>query len=380
MEAFTVTGPAKNLIRFARQVAETGAATVSVATFCRPKDPGADLSNQFTSAVQAAGIELDAIPERYRFDIRVVSCLKEIVGRRAPDIVQTHGVKSHFLAWQAGLHRNHRWLALHHGYTTEDWKMRLYNQLNRISLPAAHRVVTVCKPFVDVLASQGVPRDIIRVLPNAIELFASATAGEIAALRQSLGIQEGDRVILSIGRFSREKAHANLVAATARLSRQRHGLRLRLVMVGDGPERRRLQRAVETAGLAECTAFPGHQRQVNAYYGLADLFVLPSHSEGSPNVVLEAMAAGVPIVATAVGGVPEMISHDQSGLLVPAGDPAALAEAMGRLLEDREHAGRLGAAAAEAATARFSADRYRQSLLHIYEELCSAPMRHRGGR
>jgi glycosyltransferase involved in cell wall biosynthesis len=365
MEATTVTGPAKNLIRFARQAG--GAAAVSIVTFFRP----GECPNPFTAAVEAAGIELDAIPERRAFDLRVLPALKEIVARRNPDIVQTHGVKAHFLIRCTGLNRGRRWLAIHHGYTDVDLKMRVYNQFNRLTLPGADRVVTVCWPFVEVLAAQGVKREKIRVLPNAVEPFAAASAAQVAALRQEWGIREGERVVLTVGRFSAEKGHADLVAAVARLAETVRGVRL--VMVGDGLERQRLERAAQAAGLAESIVMPGHRRDMAVWYGMADLFVLPSRSEGSPNALLEAMSAGLPIIATAVGGVPETIAQDRSGLLVPSGDPAALAQAMARLLEDPERAARLGAAAAEDAAARFSVERYRESLLAIYEELCGRP-------
>jgi glycosyltransferase involved in cell wall biosynthesis len=398
IEAATVTGPAKNLIRFCGLARGLGA-EVSIATFCRGGGPApafgqvGDLPhhvphrNQFIDAVRAAGIEIDIIAERFRFDTSVIGQLTEILRRRAPDIVQTHGVKSHFLMRFTGLRRKYRWIAYHHGYTVEDLKMRAYNQLNRWTLPKADRVITVCLPFADMLTRSGVARERIRVLANSIETVPAADEESIRAVRERWGIEPGERVILCVGRFSREKAQADLIRAVARLgktgdsrpvSSMRRGENretgllspvLVLVLVGDGPERERLGQAARAAWLEARVVFAGHQREVGPYYGLADVFVLPSHSEGSPNVLLEAMAAGVPVVATAVGGVPELVENEESALLVRPGDSATMAEAIGRLLADRELAERLARNAAVAVKARFSPDAYARALVGLYGEV-----------
>ena len=116
-------------------------------------------------------------------------------------------------------------------------------------------------------------------------------------------------------------------------------------MVGDGPERARLTALVSTRALIPSFSFLGHRNDVAARLGRADIFVLPSRSEAFPNAVLEAMAAGLPIVASAVGGIPELIDDNSNGLLVPAGDSEALAERLCRLMADEPLAARLGAAA-----------------------------------
>ena len=373
VEAHTVTGPAKNVIQFSRGAGavEEGLPTaeVSIATFFRTgAGPGpAAPSNQFIEAVRAAAVDLDVIRERFRFDPRIITQLEEVLRRRSPNVVQTHGVKSHFLMRFSGLRRCYPWIAFHHGYTDEDLKMRLYDSLNRWSLPAADRVVTVCRPFAATLVRTGVARERIRVLPNSIAGLPRASDEEIRALRQKLGIGQGERVILSIGRLSREKAQVDLIVAAGHLTRLYPDLAFRLVLVGDGPERQTVARAA--AGLGGRVLCVGHQANVRPYYSVADIFVLPSHSEGSPNVILEAMAEAVPIAATAVGGVPETLENEESALLVPAAAPEALAQAMARLLTDDELASRLVRNASATVAARFSPDAYRRSLMAVYAEL-----------
>jgi glycosyltransferase involved in cell wall biosynthesis len=366
MEAYQVSGPAKNLIRFARasRAARNDglrSADVSITTFVR----GQTTDNAFIRAVRGADLKIDVIPEQYPFDVSVVAHLRRILNDHGPHIIQTHGIKAHFLVWAARLNKHRRWIAYHHGYTTENVRMRLYNQLNRITLPAADQVVTVCRPFAEALERTGVQRSRILVLPNSVEEPPPIDPSQLAELRRSLHLRPDERTIVTIGRLSSEKGHMDLIAAIAKL----RPAGVRLVIVGEGIERPALERAIAAEGLQQHVLLAGHSQQVAAYYALADLFVLPSYSEGSPNVILEAMAAGLPIVATNVGGVPELLTQDHSGILVPPHDPAGLAAGMARILNDPALAGRLQHAAREAARG-FSPATYQQALLSLYQDLC----------
>ena len=367
VEATTVTGPAKNLIRFCQMIQADPAAglTISIAAFHRRAAAGSE-SNAFLDAVRAAGIELDVIPERGRFDSSVRRVLGEIIARRRPNILQTHAPKSHFLVRAAGLHRGLRWIAFHHGDTAEDLKMRLYTQLDRWSLRAADRSVTMCEPFADLLVARGVRRDRIQVVPNAMAAAPVVAEEDVKALRDRLEIPSAARVILSIGRLSTEKGHADLLATVPLLLRDHPQLTIRLILVGDGIERPALERAAAAPDLGSSVIFAGHSSNVWPYYSLADVFALPSHSEGSPNALLEAMAAGVPIVACKVGGVPETVEDGRSALLVPPAKPDAMANALARILEDSTLASRLVANASERLVTRFSPESRYQALLQVY--------------
>lgn len=370
LDAAAVTGPAKNLIQFCRgaNAFREGEfpTDVSIATICRgPKGP----ESPFIEAVRAAGIQLDVMEERYRYDPRVFHQLRELMRRRDAGIIETHGVRMHFLARASGLSSRIPWVAFHHGYTAEDLKMLAYNQLDRWSLRRAARIFTDCSPFADQLAGFGIRRERIRVLGSSIEIRDPANPDDVRALREQLAIGAGENVILSVGRLSREKAQADLIAAAAILRRNDPALSFRLVLVGDGPERGRLEAAAAAAGLSRLTVFAGQQNDVRPYFGIARIFALPSISEGSPNVLLESMAAGVPIVSTAVGGVPEMVEHERSALLSPPGDPASLATNIARLISDPALSTRLAAHAAIDVRERFSPDAYRSTVVQAYAEL-----------
>lgn len=390
IEATTVTGPAKNLLSFARLARSPGPAAaglprveVSVATFHRAAPDGGgegEPPNAFVAAARAAGVEVDVIAERFRFDPRAVGGLRSVVERRAPDLVQTHMVKSHFFARLAGLGRARPWVAYHHGYTTTDLKMRAYNRLNRWSLPAAERVITVCGPFAERLAREGVAPERISVRHNSVVAPPPFDGDERRALRERLGADEGTRLVLAVGRLSREKGHADLVRSFAAVRGLHPGLNVRLVIVGEGPERDRVEAEARALGVFGHVVFAGHTSDVRPYYAAADVLALPSHSEGSPNVLLEAMAAGLPVVATAVGGVPEIAEDGESALLVPAREPRAFADALGRVLADGALARGLGGAAAARAVAEFSPESYARGLVEIYRGLLGARAPRAAGR
>jgi glycosyltransferase involved in cell wall biosynthesis len=393
MEATTVTGAARSMLEFCRAAREpqtelSGATRVEVSlvTFERQRDKAPlapeeaeqelesnrrSQPNEFVVAARRLGVEVDVINESFRFDLRVIPQLRRIVRQRRPDIIVTHHVKSHFLLKISRLWREVPWAAFHHGYTTTDAKMRAYNALDRWSLPGAHRVVTVCEAFARELAGKGVRPERISVQHNSIRVEPAASLEEARALRLSLGVRETERLVLVIGRLSREKAHIDLLDAFALLQSSHPELKTKLLIIGDGPERGALERAAQVGGMSERVIFAGQLSDVNAYYAAADVMALPSHSEGSPYVLLEAMAAGLPVVATAVGGVPEMVTDGESALLVAPRDASAMADALHRILTDEELARRLTVKASALILTRYSPETHLQSLVGIYRQTIS---------
>ncbi len=376
VEATTINAVAKNVLEFYRSADELQQTAAdfpiiegSLVTFERRAD-GSGPANVFVSAAREQGLNVEIIPERRRFDLRVLPALRGVAERQRPDLVVSHSVKSHFLVSRSHIWRNIPWVAFHHGYTTTDRKMRVYNLLDRWSLPVADRLVTVCEVFAKELARKtGVPLEKISVQHNSIRARPRTSPTDAQALRLKLEIDRGDSVLLAVGRLSKEKAHVDLLAAFARLRETAPELKYKLVIVGDGPERATLEAAALSKGVASDVIFTGQQSDVDPYYAAADVFVLPSHSEGSPNVLLEAMAANLPIVATAVGGVPEMVKNNESALLVPERDPNAMAAAIKRVLSEQDLALRLTTNAAALVASRYTPGEYVRSLVEIYRDV-----------
>jgi glycosyltransferase involved in cell wall biosynthesis len=367
-ESALVSGPAKNLLQFAR-LARQGAngppVDLQLAVFRRPNAP-----SDLLDAAAAAGVTVHPIPEKRRFDRSVIPALAELVDRVQPGILQSHEVKSHFLVRYSGLHRHCPWVAFHHGYTTRDWRNRLYNQLDHWSLRAARKLVVVNGQFRDRLVRQWIPRERIAVVHNAIdpEWAAAARLPEAAAaLRAKLGIDRDAQVLLIAARLSKEKDHATLLRALAEL-RDKYHRTPRLILLGEGQERPRIEAAIASLGLERQVLLPGWAPS-EPFYGIADVAVLSSLSEGSPNAILEAIGAGVPVVATAVGGIPEIVTDGDSALLVPAGDAPRMAEALHSILTSPDLSQRLAARGREIAAIRHSPEARVQAICEVYRSV-----------
>lgn len=372
MEAWFVTGQAKNLLEFAQRSknAEDGTRSVALHLVTYERGTGAGEHNNFVTTARENGVPLELLTERGRFDTAVIRQIRDIVEEHDPDIIQTHNVKSHFLMRLTGLWRKRRWVAFHHGYTTPDLKMRVYNQLDRWSLRAAHHVVTVCGKFAQDLREIGVPEDRIMVRHNSVRPFQPPAAAAVGAVRARL--PEDTPILLVVGRLSHEKGHADLLDAV-HILRQRTKERFHVVFVGDGPEEEGLKAARAKLGLEDVVTLAGLQHDVRPYYAVATAVVMPSHSEGSPNVLLESMAAGVPVVATRVGGIPEIVSDGKTALLVESRDPEAMARAIQRALEDPALRKNLVENARRLAEEKYSPEAYRRSLVKMYEEILATP-------
>jgi glycosyltransferase involved in cell wall biosynthesis len=183
-------------------------------------------------------------------------------------------------------------------------------------------------------------------------------------VRQSFSIELDAPLVGTVAVFRTQKRLDQWLVA-ARLLAERHP-GVRFLLVGDGPLRGELEAIARRAGLAERVVFAGLQQDVRPYYAALDVFLLSSEFEGLPLALLEAMAGGLPVVATAVGGVPEAIESGTHGLLVPFGAPALLSQAVSRLLGDPELRARLGENARERVRRDFSVERMARELETIY--------------
>lgn len=363
IEAASITGPAKNLLEFA-PLAKTQGVETTIATFVRGEE-----SNLFVETARGHSISVHPVPERSPYDRATLGALAGLLSTVKPDVIQTHAVKSHFLVRLAGLPQRAPWIAFHHGYTWPTLRARLYNEFDRWSLRAAIKVLTVSRSFQSELEGKGVQTERIEVIHNAIHPDwggEARMADAAAALRTGLNIAPDRKVILIVGRLSREKDHRTLLEAVNRL---RTRLSLCLVVVGEGPERPRIEREIQALGLGEYVCLTGQQKSAKPYYGIADIAVLSSLSEGSPNALLEAMAARVPVVATAVGGIPEIVTHGESALLVQPGDTSSMADSIARVLENSHVAESMTAQAHRLIREHYAPEQRTRRLVEIYREL-----------
>ncbi|MDD5556204.1 MAG: glycosyltransferase [bacterium] len=216
----------------------------------------------------------------------------------------------------------------------------------------------------DAIARERLSPEKVLVIRNGVRIPAAPPR---ASWRDIVGEEIGGPVVCLPANFFPYKGHMDFLEAAAAVARE--APRARFVLVGDGSLRAAIERRAAEPGLAGRVRLLGVRPDCRDIMALSDVVVLASHEEGFPNVVLEAMAAGRPVVATRVGGVPEAVEDGVTGLLVPARDPAALAGAIGRLLSDRDAARRMGMRGLDRARREFTVERMVGAYEDLYEEL-----------
>jgi glycosyltransferase involved in cell wall biosynthesis len=219
---------------------------------------------------------------------------------------------------------------------------------------AAHRIVANSRAAANKLREEGVPQRKIAVIPNGLSLDAFPLAPP----------RTKRRVVVTVANLRHGKGLDTLLGAAALVLRGHADARFKLV--GDGALRSSLEAQAAALGISERVEFLGTQEDVGRILQCCDIFACPSDMEAFPNVVMEAMAAGLPTVASNVGGIPELIAHETNGLLVPPGAAEPLAAAIVRLMDNNDLAGTLGAEAHRMVAASYSFDRMTACTEQLY--------------
>ncbi len=290
----------------------------------------------------AAGFEVLSHPYRGEVDPRAVGNLRRLIARHQPEVVHTHD--THSLTPAAAAARLSRSRPLVVGHRRVDFHIRS-NRLSRWKYAGgADHLIAVSGRVKDVLIEDGVPAGCITVIHSGIEL-ETPSPPDGPNLRQRVEAHRGAPVVLTIASLEDYKDHPTLIETASLLFERRP--RARWAVLGSGGLFDRTVAEVERRGLADRLRYLGFVEGARGWLPQADVFVLTSKIEGLGTSVLDAMAAGVPVVATSAGGIPEMIEDGRTGLLAAPGDAPALAAAIERILGDSSLARRLIGAAAE---------------------------------
>jgi sugar transferase (PEP-CTERM/EpsH1 system associated) len=251
--------------------------------------------------------------------------------------------------------------------------------VRRLYQPFVHRYIALSKDLEAYLQDRiGVPPSRIAQIYNGVDTEQFHPAAQRRDPLPEAGFAGAEHFVIgSVGRMQDVKDPLMLARAFASLVRTMPGAaqRLRLAMVGDGPLREAVQRTLAEAGVAQYAWLPGERRDIARLMRTFDLFVLPSLAEGISNTILEAMATGLPVAATAVGGNPELIQSGSTGTLVPRGDVEGMARAMRAYAEDAELCRRHGGEARRTAERRFGMDAMTSAYLSVYDRALEATRR-----
>ncbi len=320
--------------------------------------------NDFESALEECGVKVAPLHRRGYWDLGLDLRLLRLVRESRPDVLHSFLFLSNLHGALVGrLTRVHAVIVSQRSSNTLNLSP-FWCRLARLSQRLADRLIVNSEALRAEEIAAGFPPERIVVVPNGV-----ARREARGRDRAALGLPAGP-LLLSVGRLEERKGQRYLVEAWAAVRMRCPSARL--VFLGEGPARPQLEQQARGLGLEGSLSFRGFQDRVADYLDLADALVHPSLTEGMPNVVLEAMAAGRPVVATRVGGIPELLADEESGLLVPPRDPAALAQAVIRLLQEPGLAAALGQSAERRARERFSVEAMVEATEAVYRSLLEA--------
>lgn len=321
-----------------------------------------------------SGSVVTCLQRRPGIDLQCAARLRRFMEDEQVDLVHAHQYTSFFQALVARrLGRRPPIVFTEHGRHVPDlpsWKRGLFN---RAMLGRSDRVVGVGQSVRDALICiEGLPASRVSVIYNGIPLqrfrHDKSRAEAFRTSHRSLaGVSDSDFVLIQVARLDYLKDHITAINTVREMVER--GRPVRLLLVGEGPRRPEIEDHIASLQLQEHVTLLGERRDVGELLPMADALLLTSINEGIPLTVIEAMAAGLPVVATHVGGLPEIVDDGVTGFLAPAKDPVALADRIECLMESPELRQHFGERGQTEATRRFSIEAMHQGYCRLYEEL-----------
>src|SRR3954471_5045844 len=373
-------GPALHVAYLTAGLRERGYDTTLVAgTLARGEDSMAfvaEARDVHTIRIDELGREISPLR-----DLLATVRLARLIRRERPDILHTHTAKAGTVGRVAALLAGRRRPAIvvhtFHGHVLRGYfgpfRSRLFRLLERWLASQSTALIAVSPQVRDDLVALGVaPKERFAVIRLGIELDerVAGTENGRRESRRYLGIP-GDRFAVGwIGRMTPVKRTDDVLVAFKQL--RDDGVDAVLCMVGDGPDRADLERRAHELGIVRDTVFLGYQEDVAQYYAAFDALVLPSSNEGTPVSAIEALAAGRPVVATRVGGVPDVVQEGEDGFLVEPGAIGDLADRLAQLARDPQLRERMGRAGRDRVMSRYAVERLVEDVDRLYRSLLSA--------
>lgn len=314
---------------------------------------------QLHERASAEGIESSLILCKGQVDCAAIESIRELAVRTGADVVHAHGYKADIYVYLALRGLGIPLVSTCHTWYDNDLAVRVYGMIDRFILRKYARVVAVSDEVKQRLLKAGVRGDRVQLIRNGIDLRPFREA--IASLRSGL-----EPIVGLIGRLSQEKGIDIFLRAVPRVLVEVPGVKF--VIVGDGPDRDKLESLIDELRIRENVSMLGRRDDMPSVYASLDVMVSASRQEGLPIAILEGMASGRALVATAVGAVPTVVFDDVTGVVVPPEEVTLLASAIAGLLRDRNRRERLGAAARRLIEDEFSAERMTADYLRVYEE------------
>ena len=321
---------------------------------------------EFYERARGRGLSVRMVHCKARADWRAVRQIEEYIREDEIDLVHTHGYKADLYGYLAAWRLGKPVVATCHNWVGGTAALGIYNRLDRMVLKKFNALAAVSDTVTERLRDLGVAAEKIKTIANGIDVQAFERARPLAVVQGESGPTIG-----IVARLDLQKGFEYLLRAVIDLRKTFGGLNL--VIVGEGPDRPKIERMIERFGLQANVFLAGQQTDMPGAYAAMDIFVLPSLNEGLPMTILEAMAACKPVVATRVGAVPRVIKHGENGLLVDPGDSNGLRDAVATLLSDPERCRRMGVQAHEWVKRNFTSQGMALKYREMYDEVLGRP-------
>jgi glycosyltransferase involved in cell wall biosynthesis len=325
--------------------------------------------NDLIAKAKSYNLDCCAIPMKSPLDIRALYHLYTEIKRRRIGLLCAHGYKSIVMANLVRKLLKVPTISFSRGYTAENTKIAFYEWLERCFVGKQDALIAVSQGQLDKLLALGVRPQKALVVHNAVSV-QQANEVEIKSdpvqTRKTLGVAPDAKMVVSSGRLSPEKGHRYLIEAISLLPNPDDSV---FVFCGSGVCLEPLKQQATRLGVLNSCRFVGFRKDILDIYYAMDLLVLPSLTEGLPNAVLEAFSFAKPVIAAAVGGVPELVEDGVNGILIKARDVKGLSSAIQKVLDEPDWAQNMGRKALEAVRSDFSFEQQNDKLVDIYDEV-----------
>jgi glycosyltransferase involved in cell wall biosynthesis len=361
--AGTGGGPEKTILNSPRFIRKYGydAEVVYLAS------AGEEIARSLKARAQESDCPLTVLEDHGPTDWRIVRQLYGICRDRKIELFQAHDYKSNAIGLV--LRRLHRMkmVTMLHGWTDMSGRMPLYKRIDQWCLPWYKTLICVSQDLVEECQRLRIPDARIHLVHNAIDTIQFARSRSVEEAKRELGVPPDAYLIGTVGRLSPEKGILSFLEVIHRLHQE--GRSCMLWIAGDGPQRSEIEGKIASLGLGNSVRLLGQIRDTKGFYEAMDLFVLNSIREGLPNVVLEAMALEVPVVATNIAGIPSLIRPGDTGLLIEPNDSPALFAAIKECMDFRPRCEAFARAARALIESEYSFENRMQRIASIYDSL-----------
>ncbi len=359
-----IYGGERVILTLGKNMVRRGLFDVSLLCMRRPDGR----SEALISSAKKVGIPVQPMDVRGRLDLMAILRIRNYIREKNVSLIHTHDFKSDFYGIWATLNLGVKRVATAHGSTRDSLGKRLYLFFDEyLAYRSYDKIIAVSEELRDNLTRKHVHPETIAVIQNGLDIDLLNLNDDVVETPLPFIKRTGMKVFGVIGRLYPDKGQAKFLKAFAPVA-QEHPESYGMI-VGDGPDREDLVQLVNTLHLKERVYLCGVRKNIKKIYDMIDFLVIPSFTEGLPYVLLEAMASGIPVLATAVGDIPLLIQDKVTGFLVPPGDHAALTRRMKDLLSYPDHGSSMASRGRELVGERYSAQRMVEETENLYRSL-----------